>query len=85
MAYNWSLCNRNHAVLYFAQDNPDEVTLLWDAIKQQTLDVIKQGISWLSHSVATNLWWVQHDEKKFMKKTLMQELRNDFQQLELYY
>jgi len=28
---------------------------------------------------------VQHDEKKFMKKTLMQELRNDFQQLELYY
>jgi len=27
---------------------------------------------------------VQHDEKKFMKKNLMQEFRNDFQQLALY-
>jgi len=28
---------------------------------------------------------VRHDEKKIMKKNLMQEFRNDFQQLELYY
>jgi len=28
---------------------------------------------------------MRHDEKKIMKKNLMQEFRNDFQQLALYY